>query len=184
MYERENLNTRNSRGTRGSWMDEGQREEGLGPWHGRTWPDRDGERGRRKEAQEEGRRLEAKGAGQEPAERADGAARGESWPPSPAASEGSSRFQGACGRSLLTRARAASTRRSSPSPRPDPPFRPPSRLRQPLVCESWGSQEPLHLTREMPCVLGCASKWEVGEGAAIRPLAGVGWICWSSAGQP
>lgn len=104
MYERENLNTRNSRGARGSWMDEGQREEGLGPWHGRTWPDRDGERGRRKEAQEEGRRLEAKGAGQEPAERADGAARGEAWPPSPAASERSSCFQGACGRSLLTRA--------------------------------------------------------------------------------
>lgn len=118
MYEREKLNTRNSRGARGSWMDEGPGEEGLGPRHGRTWPDRDGKRGRRKEAQEEGKRLEAKGAGQEPAERADGAARSEAWPPSPAASEGSSRFQGACGRSLLTRAQCGLHQQEQPQSPP------------------------------------------------------------------
>lgn len=136
MYDGENLNTGETAETREEtgWMEAEGRKVGL--WHGWTWPDRDGGRGRKKEAQEKGkgRGIEAKGAGQQPAERPDGAAHGKAWPPSPAASEGSRCFQGACGGSLLTRASAA--RRSDPVPalRGSVPSSPSSfRLRQPLV---------------------------------------------------
>lgn len=177
MYDGENLNTGETAETREEtgWMKAEGRK--VGRWHGWTWLDRDGGRGRKKEAQEKGRGrgIEAKGAGQQPAERPDGAAQGKAWPPSPAASEGSRCFQGARGGSLLTRAQRSPEERPSPCPAGSRSLLSVLLQAPPAPQGSWWSQKPPHLTREkrsggecVQCVCGCASRQEARGGAMTR----------------
>lgn len=194
MYDGENLNTGETAETREEtgWMKAEGRKVGL--WHGWTWLDRDGGRGRKKEAQEKGkgRGIEAKGAGQQPAERPDGAAHGKAWPPSPAASEGSRRFQGACGGSLLTQAQRSPEERPSPCPARFCSLLSTLLQAPPAPRGSWWRQKPPHLTREMrsggecvQCVCGCASRQEARGGAMTRGRwAGAGPTCRPRGGQP